>query len=62
MKMSPDRFGHWIVAGKKYSNKLQAVIDAVKLGHWIHWDFNESSFKKYDWTTEDLTPLRTASA
>ena len=58
MKMSPDRFGHWVVAGKKYSNKLQAVIDAVKLGHWIHWDFNESSFKKYNWTQEPVQSLQ----
>ena len=26
MKTSPERFGHWVVAGKKYSSKLQAVI------------------------------------
>ena len=55
---SPDRFGHWIVAGKKYSNKLQAVIDAVKIGHWIHWDFNEVSFKKYNWTKEPTQSLQ----
>jgi hypothetical protein len=51
-RLSPDRFGHWVVAGKKYTNKLKAVIDAVKIGHWIHWDFNESVFSKYDWTKE----------
>lgn len=56
---SPDRFGHWIVAGKKYSNKLQAVIDAVKIGHWIHWDFNEAAFSRYDWTREPQESLQT---
>ena len=55
---SADRFGHWMVAGKKYSNKLTAVIDAVKMGHWIHWDFNESVFKKYDWTIEPTQSLQ----
>ena len=59
MKTSPERFGHWVVAGKKYSSKLQAVIDAVKIGHWIHWDFNENTFKKYDWTKEPAESLQT---
>lgn len=59
MKTSPTRFGHWVVSGKKYSSKLQAVIDAVKIGHWIHWDFNEDTFKKYDWTKEPTESLQT---
>lgn len=57
--LSPDRFGHWSVAGKKYSNKLRAVVDAVKIGHWIHWDFNETQFSKFDWTVEPSESLQT---
>lgn len=55
---SPERFGHWVVAGKKYSNKLRAVIDSVKIGHWIHWDFNEDKFALYDWTKEPVPTLQ----
>lgn len=54
---NPDRFGHYTVAGNKYSNKLTAVLDAVKLGHWIHWDFNETVFSRNDWTIEPTDSL-----
>jgi hypothetical protein len=57
LSLSPDRFGHWVVSGKKYSIKLQAVKDAVALGHWIHWDFNESVFKNYNWQREPKETL-----
>lgn len=57
MNYSPDRFGHWIVSGQKYSNKLRAIKDAVNIGHWIHWDFNEAIFKQYDWTIEPKESL-----
>jgi hypothetical protein len=52
-----NKFGTWQVSGLHYKNKLSAVIDAVKIGHWIHWDFNESIFTKYDWTKEPSRSL-----
>lgn len=52
-----NKFGTWQVCGKHYKNKLSAVIEAVKLGYWIHWDFNESVFSKYDWTKEPVSSL-----
>jgi hypothetical protein len=56
--MFADRFGHWEVCGKKYTNKLQAVMAAVPQGHWIHWNFNEDTFSKYDWTQEPAQSLQ----
>lgn len=52
-----QRFGSWIVNGRNYTNKLSAVIDAVKTGHWIHWDFNDQVFGQYDWTREPSASL-----
>ena len=53
------RFGSWRVNGKDYYNKLSAVVDAVKSGHWIHWDFNDELFAKHDWSREPLDSLDT---
>ena len=58
MNLSPDRYGHWVVAGKKYSNKLRAATDAACSGHWIHWDFNEGEFSLWDWSQEPSETLR----
>lgn len=52
------RFGLWMVNNRKYDNKLSAVIEAVKTGHWIHWDFNEDVFASHDWTQEPPHDLR----
>jgi hypothetical protein len=56
--MFADRFGYWEVCGKKYTNKLQAAIAAVSQGHWIHWNFNEDTFGRYDWTQEPIQSLQ----
>jgi hypothetical protein len=56
--MFSDRFGHWEVCGKKYTNKLQAVMAAVPQGHWIHWNFNEDTFSRYDWSQEPSQSLQ----
>ena len=50
-------FGHWIVAGKRYYNKLKAVVDAVPNGWWPHFYFHEDKFAKYDWTVEPRESL-----
>lgn len=56
--MSADRFGYWEVCGKKYTNKLQAVMAAVPQGHWIHWNFNDDTFGKHNWTQEPTLSLQ----
>jgi len=53
------RFGAWKSNGKDYHNKLSAVIDAVKSGHWIHWDFNDDVFARHDWSREPKDSLTT---
>ena len=51
------RFGYWEVCGKKYRHKLRAVIDAVALGHWPHYNFHEEEFSNHDWTVEPTETL-----
>lgn len=51
------KFGYWEVCGKKYHHKLRAVIDAVALGHWPHYNFHEDAFSKFSWTTEPTETL-----
>jgi hypothetical protein len=50
-------FGHWVVAGKKYYNKLKAVVNAVPNGWWPHFYFHEDKFLKYNWTVEPKESL-----
>lgn len=50
-------YGYWEVAGKKYYNKLQAVVDAVPQGWWPHFNFNEDVFSKLDWSVEPTNTL-----
>lgn len=57
METTKGRGGYWIVAGQRYLNKLKAVTEAVKIGHWIHWDFHEKEFSCYNWTQEPAASL-----
>ena len=57
MNINESPFGHWVVAGKKYYNKLQAVVDSVPKGWWPHFYFHEDKFSKFDWTTEPVETL-----
>jgi len=50
-------YGHWVVAGKKYYNKLQAVTDAVPHGWWPHFWFHEDKFSLCNWTVEPVESL-----
>jgi len=52
-------FGYWEVAGKKYTNKLRAVLDAVQIGHWPHWNFREKDFSSVNWSIEPTEDLHT---
>jgi hypothetical protein len=50
-------YGYWIVAGKRYINKLQAVVDAVPNGWWPHFDFHEERFSSHNWQIEPTESL-----
>ena len=55
--MNTSRFGHWVVARKAYTNKLQAVTKAVPNGWWPHFYFREDEFSAHDWTAEPSASL-----
>jgi len=56
--MFSDRFGYWEVSGKRYTNKLQAMMAAVLQKHWMHWNFNDDAFGRHDWTQEPTQSLQ----
>jgi hypothetical protein len=56
--MFADRFGYWEVSGKKYTNKLRAMMAAVLQKHWMHWNFNDDAFDRHDWTQEPTQSLQ----
>lgn len=45
------------MAGKRYYNKLKAVVEAVPHGWWPHFYFHEDKFSQYDWTVEPTETL-----
>ena len=52
-----DRFGYYVVCGKKYYNKLEAFSVAYKQGYHPHWYFHEHDFDSIDWKIEPEKPL-----
>jgi hypothetical protein len=46
------KHGYYSVGDRRYLNKLQAVRDAVSIGHWIHWNFHDEEFGQYTWNLE----------
>lgn len=47
-----DRYGYYVVSGKKYYNKLEAFKVAFSQGHHPHWHFHEDTFSDVDWQIE----------
>jgi hypothetical protein len=47
-----DRYGYYVVAGKRYYNKLQAFKEAFSRGYHPHWYFHEDAFSSADWEQE----------
>jgi hypothetical protein len=47
-----DRYGYYVVCGKKYYNKLEAFKIAFEQGYHPHWYFHEDVFEPFDWQTE----------
>lgn len=54
-----NQYGCWIVEGKPFQNKLQAVTYAVPKGWWPHFDFNEQEFSQCNWNQEPVADLET---
>lgn len=52
------KLGVYTVGEQKYHNKIQALIEASKLGIHPHWNFNESTFNRYQWDTEPTQDIR----
>lgn len=44
--------GYYNVNGKKYTNKIQAVLEAQKTLSNITWNFHHEKFNQVDWTIE----------
>jgi hypothetical protein len=59
---SLDRYGYYIVCGKKYYNKLEAFKVAFEHGYHPHWYFHEDTFESFDWTVEPSQSLSTLYA
>lgn len=51
-------YGYWEVSGKKYTNKLRAVTDAVPKGWWPNFNFHEERFSRHNWTQEPAQSLK----
>jgi len=49
--------GHYVVAGKKYFNKLEAYTEALQHGFWPHWNFLEEEFSQGNWLQEPAQTL-----
>jgi len=47
-----DHAGYYLTNGKKYSNKIQAVLEAQKTLADISWNFYSEKFNHHDWTIE----------
>lgn len=57
-----DRYGYYVVCGKKYYNKLEAFKVAFSQGYHPHWYFHEDTFDSVDWTVEPDKDLKTLYA
>lgn len=47
-----NELGYYLVNGKQYFNKIEAVLEAQKTLADITWNFHKDSFDKIDWTVE----------
>lgn len=44
--------GIYTCNGKKFYNKLEAILEANATGQHVGWDYHDAVFGKYDWTKE----------
>jgi hypothetical protein len=55
--MMKNDVGFYVVNGKPFSNKFEAVLEAQKTNAVVKWDFFDSDFEKVDWYTEPSLSL-----
>ena len=44
--------GYYVVNGKAYFNKLEAILDAQKTSAKVSWNFHQDIFEKVNWQVE----------
>ena len=52
-----NTLGHYCVNGKKYNNKIQAILDAQQTLAEITWNFHRDIFDKVNWQVEPQLSL-----
>lgn len=55
--MLNSKLGHYVVDNQIFYSKVDAILKANESLKKITWHFNESQFKKYDWTHEPSESL-----
>jgi hypothetical protein len=53
-----DKFGYYSVGDIKTYSKIEAIELGKKTKLWPRWDFNDSIFGLYDWTTPCALSLK----
>ena len=53
-----DKFGYYSVGDIKTFSKIEAIELGKKIKRWPRWDFNDSIFGHYDWTTPSSLSLK----
>lgn len=52
-----DDYAWYEVGGKRFYNKLQAVMEAKKTGQSLYWNVNDAIFDQYKWDKEPESSL-----
>lgn len=57
-KQDRDQFGFYRVGDLKFYSKFEAIQMHTSTGMHPYWDFNESTYRQYDWTKEPVETLK----
>lgn len=57
MNITRSHLGFYEVDGKKYANKISAMLECPD-DKWVHWNFNDEKFSRHDWKIEPKKTLR----
>jgi hypothetical protein len=52
-----NNLGYYFANGKKYTNKIQAILEAQKTLSEVTWDFHRNVFDQINWKEEPLLSL-----
>ena len=47
-----DKLGFYMLGGKKFYTKPEALVEATKTGIFPEWNFNRNVFDSYNWSVE----------